>query len=449
MEVRKCEGGRNVGEEQKTEKKEEKREGGLSGLEIKQITVRAAAVFLTFCCCTLFFFLIYRYNGLANYWDNIAFILQPVIIGIVLAYLLNPIVNTVEGWVKKPLEKHVRNPKRIKGLSRMLGITGAWLFFVVIIGVLVAMILPSITDSILSMIKTLPEEVNNLMSWINKLLEDDTEIATILNEAILRGSEFLENWFQNTFLPQMERYIASITSGVFAGVKLIINIFVGFIISVYVLSSKEKFAGQAKKVVYALFKPAAANVLVDTVRKSHQIFGGFISGKLLDSFIIGILAYICLTIMKMPYTMLVSVIIGVTNVIPFFGPFIGAIPSFVIIVLQDPVQGLYFLIFILILQQVDGNIIGPKILGDSTGLSSFWVVFAITFFGGVWGFPGMLMGVPLTAVIYYIAGQGLRYLLHKKGIPDDTESYVKLRKIDKNTNKPVYDEKEEREENQS
>ena len=321
----------------------------------------------------------------------------------------------------------------------MVGIAGAWLFFILIIAILVAMILPSITESIFSMIKTLPQEVDNLMDWINKLLDDDTEIATILNEAILRGSEFFENWFKNTFLPQTERYIASITSGVFAGVKLIINCFVGFIISVYVLTSKEKFAGQAKKITYALFKPGNANVIIDTVRKSHEIFGGFISGKLLDSLIIGILSYICLSVMKMPYTLLVSVIVGVTNIIPFFGPFIGAIPSFLIIVLQDPIQGLYFLIFILVLQQVDGNIIGPKILGDSTGLSSFWVVFAITFFGGVWGFPGMLIGVPLTAVCYYVASRLLTYRLHKKGIPEDTESYVKLQKIDKKTNKPVYE----------
>ena len=148
-----------------------------------------------------------------------------------------------------------------------------------------------------------------------------------------------------------------------------INILVGLIISVYVMASQEKFAGQAKKIIYAIFKPVRANVVVETVRKSNEIFGGFISGKILDSAIIGVIAYIVLAIMKMPDTMLVAVIIGVTNIIPFFGPFIGAIPSFIIIVLQNPVQGLYFLIFVIILQQVDGNIIGPKILGDSTGLS--------------------------------------------------------------------------------
>lgn len=421
--------------------KKEKEKSRRTEFRLRQVVIVSIAFFITFCCCILFFFLVYRYNGFTDYWAKLSYILQPVIIGVVLAYLLNPIVNVVEEWAKKGLAKFITSKKKIKSLSRMLGITGAWLFFVVIIAVLVAAILPSITESILSMIKTFPDAVNNLITWIDELAQDDGQIATVINEAILQVSGYFEGWMKNTLLPQMESYIASITSGVFAIVKLVMNIFVGFIISVYVLTSKEKFAGQAKKIVYAIFKPTQANVIVDTIRKSHEIFGGFISGKLLDSLIIGILAYIVLSIMKMPYTMLVSVIIGVTNVIPFFGPFIGAVPSFFIIVLQNPIKGLYFLIFIFVLQQIDGNIIGPKILGNSTGLSSFWVVFAITLFGGLWGFVGMLLGVPLTAVIYYIAGRVLGYMLRKRGIPDDTESYVKLRKIDKKTNQPIYGKK--------
>ncbi len=140
-----------------------------------------------------------------------------------------------------------------------------------------------------------------------------------------------------------------------------------------------------------------------------------------------------------------AVIIGVTNVIPFFGPFIGAVPSFIIIVLQNPVQGLYFLIFVLVLQQVDGNIIGPKILGESTGLSSFWVVFAIMMFGGLWGFPGMLLGVPLMAVIYYIIQKSVSYFLRKRGLTDETKDYIYLVNIDKDTNRLYYGEQTEEE----
>ena len=249
----------------------------------------------------------------------------------------------------------------------------------------------------------------------------------------------ITEFFEDDIFSKVQTYLTSITSGVIYGVKFVLNVIVGLIISVYVMADQEHFAGQAKKIVYAMFKPVRANVIVDTVRKSNEIFSGFISGKILDSAIIGVLAYIVLAIMKMPDTVLVAVIIGVTNVIPFFGPFIGAVPSFIIIVLQNPIQGLYFLIFIVVLQQIDGNIIGPKILGSSTGLSAFWVVFAILVFGGLWGFPGMLLGVPLMAVIYYVAQKTVSYFLKKRGLTTDTLAYVYLTKVDKESNQPVYD----------
>ena len=408
-------------------------------MDRKRILAISIATFLTFCCCTLFFFFVYRNQEIAAYGESISLILQPIIIGIVLAYLLNPIVNFIEVWIKKLLGKYIKSTKKLKSLSRILSITGGWLFFGAIIAVLVAAILPTILDSIMSMIMTFPEAIDNLLKWINRTIEGDEQMKQVVNEVIVRGSTWLESWLTGTILPQMESYIASIMSSAFSALKLILNLFIGFVVSVYVLTSKEKFAGQAKKIVYAFFKPTQANVIIDTVRKSHELFGGFISGKLLDSLIIGVLAYIVLSIMKMPYAMLVSVIVGVTNIIPFFGPFIGAIPSFFIILLQSPIKSLYFLIFILVLQQIDGNIIGPKILGNSTGLTAFWIVFSTTFFGGIWGFIGMVLGVPLTAVIYHIVGKILNYMLKKRGIPYDTESYIKLKKIDKHTNEPIYE----------
>lgn len=403
------------------------------------VIVVSVAAFLTFCCCALFFFFLYRNQEFAAYGSRIFNILQPIVIGIILAYLLNPIMMFIEGWVAKFLEKHVKSKKQVRSLSRMIGIAGAWVFFALIIVVLVASILPTITESIMSMIRSFPDEVNNLLKWLDGVVEDGSEIEEFLNEGIVSVSAWFQTWMKETLLPQLESYIASVMSGAVAGVKAVLNIFIGIVVSIYVLASKDTFSGQTKKIIYALFKPAKANVIIDTARKSHELFGGFISGKLLDSLIIGILAYIVLSIMKMPYTMLVSVIIGVTNVIPFFGPFIGAIPSFFIILLQDPVQSLYFLIFIFILQQIDGNIIGPKILGNTTGISAFWIVFSTTFFGGLWGFPGMVLGVPLMAVIHYIVRRILNYMLKKRGIPVETDDYIKLRKIDKYTNEPIYD----------
>lgn len=407
------------------------------------ITV-SVATFLTFCCCALFFFFLYRNQEFSAYGDQIFKILEPIVIGIVLAYLLNPVMVFVEGWVAKVLKKYVKNEKRVKSLSRMLGIAGAWIFFAVIIVVLVASILPTIVDSIMSMIRSFPDAVNNLLAWLNEVVEDGSELEAFLNEAVVTVSAWFQTWLKDTLLPQMEGYIASIMSGAVAGVKAVLNVFIGVVVSVYVLTSKDTFSGQAKKIVYAFFKPSKANVIIDTVRKSHELFGGFITGKLLDSLIIGILAYVSLMIMKMPYAMLVAVIIGVTNIIPFFGPFIGAIPSFFIILLQDPMKSLYFLIFIFVLQQIDGNIIGPKILGNTTGISAFWIVFSTTFFGGLWGFPGMVLGVPLTAVIHYIVRRILNYMLKKRGIPVETEDYIKLRKIDKYTNEPIYGKKEKK-----
>ena len=165
-------------------------------------------------------------------------------------------------------------------------------------------------------------------------------------------------------------------------------------------------------------------------RYIHKVFGGFIIGKIVDSIIIGILCFLGLSVMNMPYTLLVSVIVGVTNVIPFFGPFIGAIPSALLILLVSPIQCLYFLIFILVLQQFDGNILGPKILGDTTGISSFWVLFSILLFGGLLGFVGMIVGVPIFAVFYRLLGDFINGLLEKKDLPVQTSQYDNLETVE-------------------
>ena len=324
---------------------------------LKQITIVALAIFITFCCCILFFFIIYRYNGFTDFWKKLTQILQPVIIGLVVAYLLNPLMRWVDRKMLGILIKRMKNEEKAKNLARGLAITASLLFMVGIVVLLLAAIVPSILQSIQGVVTTLPSEVKSLIAWINDFAKGDSQVADIAERVITEASNFFENWMKNTFIPQAEVYIASVTSGVILTVKFFINIVVGLIISVYVMANQEKFAGQAKKIIFAIFKPVRANVIVKTIRKSNEIFGGFISGKILDSAIIGVLAYIVLAIMKMPDTVLVAVIIGVTNIIPFFGPFIGAIPSFIIIVLQNPMQGLYFLIFVIILQQIDGNII--------------------------------------------------------------------------------------------
>lgn len=381
-----------------------------------------------------FFFLIYRFDGVAQILDKLVVILQPITIGLILAYLMTPIVNFEERYLLPWIESKMENQKKARKLVRGISVTGALLFVIIIIGVLLQMVIPELYRSINGMIGTLPKQVNNFMDWLGEYVSSDSEISSYLETALTKGTEYFENWAKTDFLPQTRNIIAGVTSGVIIAVKLLFNVLVGIIISIYVLMSKEAFVGQSKKIVYALFPGKKANVIIDTVHKSNEIFGGFISGKILDSLIIGILCFICLYLMKMPYTVLVSVIVGVTNVIPFFGPYLGGIPSAILIMLADPIKGLYFIIFILVLQQIDGNIIGPKILGDSTGLSSFWVVFAILFFGGILGIPGMIIGVPVFAVIFYILRNVLDYILKKKRLPRDTKSYVNAEKLDIATN---------------
>lgn len=409
---------------------------------MRQYLTVALLTFGTVCCCILFFFMVYRYHGFASFWRKLVWIVQPITIGVILAYLLNPVVRFIEAYVVKFLIPRVKNKRRARKAGRGVGVAGALLFLAVILILLFSVIVPSVSRSIQNMITVFPSEINNLIEWIEEFSKGDSELAEMVSEGIETASTMFQTYVQTELLPQAKVYLASITNGVIYGVKLLTNVLVGVIVSVYVLMSKETFAGQAKKIIYAILKPERGNIVITTVRKSNEIFGGFISGKLLDSAIIGVLAYIVLAIMKMPDTMLLAVIIGVTNVIPFFGPFIGAVPSFIIVVLQNPVQGLYFLIFIFILQQIDGNIIGPKILGDSTGITPFWVVTSILIFGGLWGFPGMLLGVPVMAVLQYIVRNLLDYALKKRGLVSDTASYVELVRVDKNTNELVYPGKE-------
>ena len=407
------------------------------GWNLKQYVVIALVVFITFCCCILFFFMIYRYNGFADFWKKLTTILQPIIMGLVLAYLLNPVMKFLERHLMKLLEPRMKSKTKAKKMSRGVAIAGAWVFLGGIVVLLIAAIVPSIIQSIQGIATGLPSEVKNIMDWSDEFFKGDSEIVGVINDVLQKASDAVQKFLENDLLAQVQVYLTSIASGVIYTLKFLLNLVVGIIVSIYVLASQETFAGQAKKIIYAMFKPVRANVIVETVRKSNEIFGGFISGKLLDSAIIGILAYVVLTIMRMPDTILLAVIIGVTNIIPFFGPFIGAIPSFLIVVLQNPLQGVYFLIFIFILQQIDGNIIGPKILGSSTGINGFWIMFAILLGGGLFGFIGMLLGVPVFVVIYAGLERLVDHGLKKRGLQTETAEYMDLDYIDDATMQPV------------
>ena len=248
----------------------------------------------------------------------------------------------------------------------------------------------------------------------------------------MSASDTLLNWANEQLVPQLLKVMKGNLVGSFVSnaLSFMKTVLVGFISAVYMLNSKHTFSAQAKKLIYSMFETDTANAVLENFRFIHRVFGGFITGKLLDSLIIGLITFVSMSILQLPYVLLISVIIGVTNIIPFFGPFIGAIPSTILIFLVSPLQAVYFVIFIFILQQFDGNILGPKILGDSTGLASFWVMFAILLFGGLFGFAGMVVGVPLFAVIYSTISGLVNRSLRNKHISTDTSAYMTLDHVD-------------------
>ena len=284
----------------------------------------------------------------------------------------------------------------------------------------------------------MPGYVESFVKWISESGLADTEVAIFIGHTINSLTAEVENWARNEILPLAQQYISQITSGVFAVIKALLNFLIGIVAMTYVMSIEENLIGQCKKIIYATFPAKKGNLIIETIRKSHKIFGGFVIGKIIDSAIIGVIAYIGCLLLKMPSALLVAFIIGVTNVIPFFGPFIGAVPSVALVLIQSPIHALYLVIFILILQQVDGNIIGPKILGESTGLSAFWILTSISVAGGLFGFFGMLLGVPVFAVIYYIIQQILTYRMKERDLSPDTEEYIQLKEIDEKTKEMKY-----------
>ena len=344
----------------------------------------------------LFFFFIYRFDGFGDAVSKVTGILMPFIYGAVIAYLLKPVCNTIEAFLRRFI------PEKMKGLINALSVTFTILFGLLLVYALFMMIVPQLITSVTTLYYTAQRNFAKFVQWANhvEFFEQNTQIMDLLNSAYDTVSTSIDTLVKTKLLPSMQNILSGAALGVLNVVVVLKNLIIGIIVAVYMLASRKRFVQQAKLVLYSIFKPRWAELIKEEVKYADKMFGGFINGKIMDSAIIGVLCYIGCLIFKFPSALLVSVIIGVTNVIPFFGPFIGAMPATLLILIQNPIKALWFVLFILILQQIDGNIIGPKILGNSTGLSSFWVLFAILLFGGLWGFVGMIIGVPLFAVIY-------------------------------------------------
>lgn len=384
-----------------------------------------------------FYYLLFHTSNIRLIFASLSDILLPVSIGFILAYLLVPVLNYCEQKFLYPICNllKLKDKPKTKKYVRMIGITITSILFWFLLLALIYMLLSQIVPSIQSIIFNFDTYANNIYDWINKTLADNPNFAKYAINMLERYSTELENFLNNTLLPKSSELLKSLSMSIISLIATLWDFIVGFLISIYLMSSKEIYANQAKKIAYSVFKRDTANLVINNVRFTHNTFIGFIGGKIVDSIIIGLLCFIGTTLLQTPYAVLISVVIGCTNVIPFFGPFLGGIPCTFLVLVVDithPLNAVYFALFVLLLQTVDGNIIGPKILGESTGLSSFWVIFSITLFGGLFGVLGMVIGVPAFAVIYAAIKAMVNNSLIKKEMPTDSEAYSTVEFMDEN-----------------
>lgn len=392
--------------------------------------VIAASLVLYFC--------LLRFDLIQGFFATLAYILRPVTYGLVLAFLLLPVHRGFNRFFYRITKGASQKNERLAKWTDLAAILLSLLLLLLVIYLLLALLLPQIYFSIVGLIKAMPGYIGSLQIWLQDYLKNNPDIQMILLPLYERAATSVQEWLQGDLLPRLESVqstfellesvfwpgftsVASVMIQILSWLK---DALIALIVSVYLLARKDTFAAQTKKITYSFLSTKKANLLVEETRNAYRILSGFIIGKIIDSAIIGVICFMGCSLFRFPYPALVATVVGVTNVIPFFGPFIGAIPCFFLILLVNPLQSVYFLVFILVLQQFDGNILGPKILGDSTGLDAFWVLFSILLFGGLFGFTGMVLGVPVFAMIYSILNRLVRSGLQRKSLPLETKEYI-------------------------
>lgn len=394
--------------------------------------------FVVVAASMLFYFGIFQMGVLIRGISIFLHILMPILYGAAIAYLICPITNFLERKVFFQFleRRQIHLSKRIKSVVRYVSILLSLVFMCCIIYSLLMMLLPELIRSIVNIIYNFPSYILSAQKWINDVLEGNSQLHSFFQEFLSQYSVKIEAYLTGNILPKLQETLQNFSEGVFDMLNVLKNLLIGAIVSVYILADKEGFVAKSKMWLYSFLSPERANVVIRSMRFTHKTFGGFINGKLLDSLIIGILCYIGTNLIGTPYATLISVVVGVTNVIPFFGPYLGAIPSAILILLVDPIQCIYFVIFVFALQQFDGNILGPKILGESTGLSSFMVILAILVGGGLFGIFGMFVGVPVCAVLYALTWKIIRRSLKKRKLPMDAVDYYNIDCLDPETLQP-------------
>lgn len=419
--------------------------------EVARYHVIAVSAVLAAMVIIVFYFCVARYKGLAIALDTINQVLQPILMGFAMAYLMNPIMKFIEQQAGR-VSRYIREktgyqfgPKMKKATRTIASILAVAILIAVVVAFL-SMVIPQFIKTINELIRNIHAKVGGVLDWVDEITgyRFKEQLAGArqsknIDKAIDKGIEMVRRYLN---VESNNQLVSLLTSwGVNVG-HFFVNLVIGVFVAVYSLGSKEKLKAVFKKLIYAIFPLKAANEVMCTVRKANEIFYGFIIGKIIDSIIIGILCYFAMLLFGFPYALVCSAIIGVTNVIPVFGPYIGAVPTVTLIFVNEPMQGIYFLLFVLVLQQIDGNLIGPKILGDSTGISPFLVLVAIVAGGGMFGIVGMILGVPTMALLVYIVGRLTNHLVKRRGLPLGTMRYHKLDHVDEKTRKIV--EKEEK-----
>lgn len=355
----------------------------------------------------LFFFLLYRLQGVEEALANVTDILMPFIYGGVIAYLLRPMCNAYSSWLSQ-LFKGKRD-----SLAETLAITGSMITGALVVYALIIMIAPQLYQSAANFWETVPAKTEALVEWATEKFGENEVLLRYFDLSYDAIYTALDTWAKDTLVPYVTNLVSGVGMSVWKVLLFAYNVLIGIFVAIYLLASRRKFARQGVMVIRSAFKPYWANLILEEIAYIDRIFGGFIDGKIVDSAIIGVLCYIGCLIFRFPNPLLVAAIVGITNVIPFFGPFLGAVPATILILIEDPMKAAWFVLFVFGLQQLDGNFIGPKILGEHTGVSSFWVLFSIVLFGGLWGIVGMIVAVPLFAVIYDLIKRMVRRGLRK------------------------------------
>ena len=371
-------------------------------------------LFLAAAAAILFYTFLFNGETLKESVQKFIRTASPILWGLFLAYFLWYVIR----WVQKYFDRwlKIREARKKRKVSRMLSIAVGVLFLIVLIALLLIFILPALWSALTTFINNLSDYEERVQSYLNVLLQKSPTLRRIIGESTEALFDKISDFVSNGIQANLSKFISSLTTGVLKIGRGVLNFVIGIIVAVYILASKERFVYQFRKLLRAVFSESTANRISEHVARGKEIFDNFVVGKLLDSLIIGFLCFIGLSIMRMPYAVLISVLVGVTNMIPIVGPFIGAIPSAFLLLLVDPVKCLIFIIFILVLQQVDGNIIGPKILGSSIGLSAFWIIVALLIGGSLLGIVGMFFAVPVFAFIYEILTDWINEKLREKGL---------------------------------